>query len=410
MNQGRISNYLLIIFGTVFYLLWKMPIVSLYCNTYIAMIVLIMTFVLVLDRYGFSLKRFSKYYAIVAIYIFFDGISQFGKSANILNFAWGLFLDLFPLVIGYALIRYEADDIISKATVIIILTTIVTAITTSIGLQAFPDASRELATGSGLYQLYYKYNIGGFSFVYGLVLFHPMMVCFFKIRRKQWLAVILSIVSGICVLESSYTTAILVFFITCIVYGFPAKEEHGFKYKVIITGLIVIVASYFFLPYALRYIAGLDIFGSSSGKINDLANILQGNTAVEYDTNARIRLYSQSWDTFLANPLFGTRLLGSSSSGGHSFVLDFLSDFGIIGGVVLYLMYTALFKNIKYYIAERPVTYYAYFTMTIAIALSFLNPNMWLFSIGIMIPVLGKKTSTYVLLQKEEDIWEGARE
>lgn len=403
MDQGRISNYRLIIFGTVFYLLWKMPIVSLYCNTYIAMLVLIMTFVLILNRFGFSLKRFSKYYAIVAIYILFDGISQFGKSANILNFAWGLFLDLFPLVIGYALIRYEADDIISKATVFIILTTIVTAITTSIGLQAFPNASRELATGSGLYQLYYRYNIGGFSFVYGLVLLHPMMVCFFKIRRKQWLAVIISIISGICVLESSYTTAILVFFITCIVYGFPAKEENAFKYKVIIMGLIVIVASYFFLPYVLRYIAGLDIFGSSSGKINDLANILQGNTAVEYDTNARIRLYSQSWDTFLANPIFGTRLMGSSSKGGHSFVLDFLSDFGIIGGIVLFLMYKALFSNIKYYIAERPVTYYAYFTMIMAIVLSFLNPNMWLFSIGIMIPVLGKKTSTYVLLQKEDD-------
>ena len=82
-------------------------------------------------------------------------------------------------------------------------------------------------------------------------------------------------------------------------------------------------------------------------KISDLSSLLQGGSASgEGAENRQIR-YQKSWEAFLEHPLFGSRWLGISNDGGHSFLLDTLARWGIVGLGFMILFWIFIIKNYK---------------------------------------------------------------
>ncbi len=380
--------HIFISIGIIFYILWKMPIVSLYCNTYIAMVILILTIFLLIGSSYIRLNQFPQFLIVLLFFTLFELLDYYGTAKSIFLVGWSIFLDLFPLIIGYLLVRTKQDKLIDKIVSLVVITSIITAVTTIMGLQIFPNASRELATGGELYvSRYYAYNIGGFSFIYSLVLIHPMLICRYKSKCKSYIAIFITIIFALCIFKSNYTTATLFFLISCFAYIIPDSNN---KSKKRLFGVIVIILSiviYYRLPSILDYLSELPIFEASSGKMSDLSNMLLGGEAIEYDTNARMLLFKQSWEAFLSNPLLGSRFTGKSG-GGHSYILDFAASYGIIGIIMLCAIYKALFNNLKRISDNSSIMIYTSFSMVIAIAMSFVNPDLWLYNIGFVTPLV----------------------
>jgi len=77
-------------------------------------------------------------------------------------------------------------------------------------------------------------------------------------------------------------------------------------------------------------------------KFKDISiSIEHGNT--EGQVGGRNNLYKKSWNTFLEEPLFGS--LDKSNAGEHSYIVDRLAYFGIVGIIPLFLFCFCTFKN-----------------------------------------------------------------
>ena len=67
---------------------------------------------------------------------------------------------------------------------------------------------------------------------------------------------------------------------------------------------------------------------------------MQGTDQASGDLEARILLYEKSIYNFINNPIWGSNSYG----GGHSYILDNMSKFGLLGIIAMIIMYLRIFK------------------------------------------------------------------
>lgn len=384
MNKKISTTDLILSAFMVFYVVWKMPIVALYTNTYIAMGLLVLFTIYVFFTLDI-VSRFPVLFVAMTLYLLLMVLDIFSTGRNILNSFWALFLDLFPIFIGYILIREKNTTVISVTMWAFIITYAITALTTIIGLQSDPMASRILATAGANYEKYYSRNIGGFGFIYILSLTHPLFIAFLRKRKHLLICIGYSILCGICVFASSYTYAALAFISSCIAYIFPVAKGKKLSKKtlaLLIAGMLLAVS---FAPAILRSISQWDALDMSSEKLEDLANMLEGKETNHEDTDMRIMFYTRSWETFLKSPIWGGKLTGSRS-GGHSAILDIMADWGIIGLSALAFIYVECYKFYKRLSKSGNSFYFSTLTFVIAVVLALLNPYIFTLALGITIP------------------------
>lgn len=373
----------------VFYIVWKMPIVSYYISSYIAMGLLAILFVVFILRSKMKLTSMPLVLVSAVMYIILMLLEKTVlRQGNAFYALWDIFLAFIPFVMGPALIMQNDRKMIDTITCTLIISYSITALTTYVGLLAFPGASRIMAADSLAYHRYYPYNIGGFGFVYSLVLLHPLFVCLLKNKQKTGTAILLSLITGLAIFESEYTTATLLFIFSCMVYVLPlGKEPQIVRSRMLAIGLVAVI-SILFLPSLLRFISEWDALESSAEKITDIANMLQGKRTTAEDTELRKLTYQASWDTFLSNPILGTSFFESSKVGGHSLMLDCLANWGLIGfSVFLFLLY-CLWNFYKQVTRKSSYIYVVIIVFLSAIVLMALNPTFWAFELGLAIPIL----------------------
>lgn len=382
----------------IFYLLWEMPILALYMNTYVAMVLMVFLVAAVLlsvKPYRLSMSLTT----IVIIYLAMTFLRDYVNNAQFVYNLWSRFLDFAPIVIGLQLVLNKADKVVKKIVPVIIITYTVTAITTYIGLETFPDASRILATGEDHYLTYYKYNIGGFGFIYSLVVLHPMIVCVLR-RKNKILSILFTLCAGLCIFKSAYTTATLLFLASCVVYLFPLHGDMTKAKKwirVIVIGLVFLL---FLAPELLEALAEWDLLESSSKKLKDIAEILRSGSGPSSTSSASAReeVYNKSVQAFVSSPIFGNVPFGSVNSGGHSFLLDSMADWGIFGGIMVaavYLSFRGAFKTVA---SGSSVYYFSVASLGLAAILGVLNPELWTMELGLAIPLMMR----YALILKKE--------
>lgn len=229
----------------------------------------------------------------------------------------------------------------------------VTVLTTIAGSIVHADSSRIMASGvageSGAQVLQYsKLNIGGYGFVYGLVVFMPFL--FYGARRlnHKWIYITFIILSVITVVLTQYSIALVA--VVALVAAVIVFTRKNIALSVSIVSVAILVffllkdsiVNLLSLMTSVFYENGLNFLSDRLGLLVELlsTNVITGHALV------RQSLYQMSLDAFLVNPLAGN-LLEYHTLGGHSELLDILGAIGIFGFVFFLIAMSNHVKGIR---------------------------------------------------------------
>ena len=229
----------------------------------------------------------------------------------------------------------------------------ITVLTTIIGSIVYTDSSRIMASGvtgeSGEQVLQYsKLNIGGYGFVYGLVVFMPFL--FYGARRLNHkvfyiISIVLSILTVIFTQYSIALMTVAALIVAVIVF---TRKNTALSVAVAVITVLGFFLMKDFIIDVLKVVMQMfydNDFRFLSDRLGVLIELLN-SSALTGHAIVRRNLYQMSLDAFLANPLIGG-IFTSHSLGGHSEILDILGAIGIVGFGIFGLALTSHIKNIR---------------------------------------------------------------
>ena len=252
---------------------------------------------------------------------------------------------IWPLC-GFYIINNFSKKQIKNVLYVIGILFLITIYTTCVGCIEFPNAARMLASSKEeneeLEVLYHSMNIGGFMFVYTVLLIAPLLVYLFK--NHNLIIKIVAIVSYlslfILAIITEYTTALLLVTISALLF-FLSKRYYLKKEHLVVIGILSVVAIAFngLLIRAFVSLSGIAESEQISERVHDISIFISGSGIDKSsDLGQRTLAFSKSIDLFLNNILFGA---GVQHGGGHSYILDTLAQYGLIGlGILI-----AIFKR-----------------------------------------------------------------
>lgn len=367
-----------------------MPIVqrltSNYLTTYFYMmvVVVLVVLILVLDRP----ENLNEYGTFLLPFIIYGVLTYFTTAQDVVMWGYQTLLFWLPVILGYYFTQ-DTFRIMGSYSKIIIFAIIVTMITTIIGCIRNPAAARILATVSSndaASSTYDMQNIGGYNFVYIMILLYPVLILAYKTKRiKLVTTLILTAVILTTVIVSEYTTALLLFIISS--FLFLTKRTLSARGIVVISAIAILFLVFFTNAVSdfLRWLGGLTGSDVIARRLDALAG---GAIGLEASEDNRIELYRMSLNTFGGSPIFGTLFEGRRHDGGHSFILDSLAQFGLLGGALLFFMYKRVFTRFFLPFKNKPGFGYVVWTFIQAIILSLVNTGMWLEVLCLYAPIL----------------------
>ncbi len=233
----------------------------------------------------------------------------------------------------------------SKLRCFMLIILVVTSLTTILGLERFPLASRDLA-GRATEQAKYLYkslNMGGYDFVYGITFLSPFLMSANIKKIYKYLMLGLFIV---CIAQASYMIAVLLFVLCVALEIVVAKDFQGSEKRMTrrkffkIIGIVVlcgvmlfVLSSKSILSELFGWIMNFDFIKNNSTlhqRVDEMFQLLLYNNS--YGTSSvRFELYNQSIMAFKESPIVGTIFEGASKAGEHSEVIDLLANTGVVG-------------------------------------------------------------------------------
>ena len=268
------------------------------------------------------------------IFIFLQGGMSSGSVQNAIGANYTIFVSLFPLL-------YVASgnfDLINRRKFLqfIYVLVFITALTTIYGTLHYETPCRELATPDNVEidRLYKAQNIGGYGFIYFLVLFTPVVLKDLLAKKKLLLIVLLAVMAY-CIFRAEYTTAMLLFIVAFALSFIVNSKNQVFRIFMIIAVVVFAISFESILEWA-----GSSVFDYSYTMGRRLEMISDYNEYGEATDDMGIRqyLYLLSLNAFLQNPLFGGLVSSESKLGGHSEILDYLGHSGLVGILVLFFL------------------------------------------------------------------------
>lgn len=356
-------------------------------TTYFYMLVVVALTALVLLSKGN--KSVNDCLVLLFPFICWKGMTFFLPKENLILWAYGALLDMIPLLVGYYLINNPSDKKILFFAKYIFAVFAITATTTLIGSIIYPDAARYLATvadaNDALAVKYYWRNIGGYEFVYSIVLLHPLIILAHKQGKiKRWTSFAMSILIILLSINSGYTIAFLLSIICCFLYLFKRNMRSKQMMIWLVSVVLMIIIFYTIISKILIFLADILDNDMISLRLRALAGGVEG---VENSEDNRILLYEMSLNTFFKYPLFGSFVHGGHGTGGHSFILDFLGQFGLCGLAILVLMYRAIYIRFFKPYYEKAGYGYIVWAFIQAMFLSSVNTGSWFTILAVFIPI-----------------------
>lgn len=388
-TTNNITNIIAIVL-LAYYMLYRMPVVSYYVNTYITMLLLVALVIAFLIKLSNSKIMISMLSLLcVPAYIMFLVDFCYAKDFSILYSAWSFFLFVLPLFLGKVIVSRQYKSSRRVVIVSIILVYLITAVTTITGLSAFPNASRLLATGGEYYKTFYPYNIGGYGFIYSLVLLHPLIVGVLRKKTNIFFAIIFSCVAGFCIIKSAYTIALLLFVISLVAYLLPVSNEKKLNSGRLVLFVIIIIILMALTVPILNALSEWEVIDEQvSQKIKDVVNVLTGNEVEGIGAESRQKRYEMSFGAIAQNPILGLRIGKAVKTGGHSFILDTIAKWGIVGMSFMTIFFMQFLQFYKKITAKSVAGYYSILFLVLVVVLSALNPTFWEFELGLIAPLL----------------------
>lgn len=398
-NQNNITLFLII--TVILYSL--MPIVSnffsRYLTTYAYMLVCVLLFLSIVFAEGF--QSAEKYGSIFLPFIIYQALTLINRKSSLVLWGYSLLLFLIPLIMGYYLF-YEQDVTLRKKSFYTMrFAIIVTAITTITGCIRNPMAARILATietSQDERNISFGWqNIGGYGFVYTVVLLYPLLIYAYKQNRLKWFFFYpLAVSTFALVILSEYATALLLLIISSMFIFISKKLSLR---GMIVFGAFAVVFILLFQGVINNLLMSLADMVDSKILSDRLITLAGGKTVLGKSDNARIWLYRYSFNTFLSSPLFGTMFGKYGRIGGHSSILDTLAKYGLVGSAVLYFMYRKIYiVFIKPY-SNHPGYGFIVWTFIQAIFLSTINTGFWFDVLALYMPLI-----LFAISEKEEGI------
>ena len=392
MSKENNKNGALLFCLALFIAYAVMPVISLYVPAVVRVILMLIIMVLIASDAG--INKFGGYLAkLVPVYLFaiINVIRLFFVGSDQII---GVIYDLFSLILISCVFFYitEGNRIrFSRSLMRIVLAIyFITTITTIIGNTIYPEASRLLATGMTgelvMYNAYRAMNIGGFGFVYELIL--PVALLPFIFKQKQ-LPRVITIGIYLLILYCAYITQFTVALVLVLGYGaffFAGQLKSSRSMVAYITafGVVVMLS----LPVILQYMSTSLDSEIMTSRFEEIGNVVSGTGATsESDVDARQMAYTTSLVDFFSNPLTGT----GKNGGGHSYILDNMAKYGIWGLLGLIIMMRSIFRlYIKPY---RNTVFYGYMVLAflVFLMLTLLNPSPLYMSISFLLPLFAYK-------------------
>ena len=122
--------------------------------------------------------------------------------------------------------------------------------------------------------------------------------------------------------------------------------------------------------------------------IDKLKVLFLGKEAVAGFSDDRDELYRLSFNTFLRNPLFGNLFSESQKTGGHSFILDNLANYGLLGAGLMVFMYRGIYRVFIRPLKNQTGYCLLLWTLFQPIFLSTINTAMWLDNLCLYTPII----------------------
>ena len=382
------KDYLVLIhIGTVL-----MPIAAQIIHTYLLVfLVCFLNLIFCIDIMG-KLKGESAWCFLALLLpialTFFEGVTK-GQLSII--FLYRILINTLLIFMGLYYTLIASKERAKKVFMIAIGMLVVTSITSIVVLATDPLAARIMATIGDSADSYAvsmnMRNLGGFSIVYlcvGILSFFLYMAKQKEHRKIVWIGSIILI--SIYIFMASYTTAILIGFLSIIftLFGARAKKQSTVIVSFLFVGLLI-----FFFRYQIADLfyelsdATVDIV---SNRLKYLADSIYGIDS-NSDAQTRVDYYQKAWQSFLSSPLIGGEWLGTAKTSGHSYILDMMAKYGLFGLLVLFLEYKAIYKLFYRTYKREKTYYYSMLSFAVCIALALLNPSENFFLLLVFLPM-----------------------
>lgn len=381
-----------------------MPIVSQlfsdFLTTYAYMVVLFGAVLFVMFLHG--TKSLAESVLVLIPFVLWMVLELFTKDQSIILWGYSSMAMLAPLLFGMLLMKETGPKVVRFLVIVLAIAVLITTLSTIIGSIFYPEASRYLASAESedsQLRLFNSINIGGYDFVYTAILLYPAAVFAYKQKKLHLVfAVIAAALMLFLTLNSGYTTAFLLWLASTAMFFFPRKLS---KRWVLILLIVTIVVVVFFLPLLSPGIKTLAKRIDNQEISYRLTALADGSEGIRSSEDNRVALYEKSWKAFLKNPLFGNALGTGGAGGSHSFLLDFAAQYGLVGIVLLVVMYRLIFVRFFKPFEKIPGYGYILWMFLQTLILSAVNTGMWINLLCWWIPL-----SVTAILQtsKKEDL------
>lgn len=384
LNPVTLATIIVIMYMT-------MPIVSVFISTYITTYayMLLTVFIIGFIMLSGGVRQLNTMVYLLFPFAVYIACTFFIKTDSILLWGYQSMLFILPVLLGYFYLYYK-DNANSMLAIAIIIAVIITVVTTIIGLIRFPYAARVLATiatSDDPEALKYDWNnIGGYTFTYTVVLLYPILILAYKLKRINRLVFLITVaVIMMMIILSEYAIALLLMIVSSVLFFATRRfnARHTF-----IFGIVLILSMFLLWGGIEKLLLWLAENLESETLSERLTALAGGITGVENSESQRIDLFRKSLEAFTKSPVFGQLLNGKTISGGHSFILDTLADYGVLGGAALVLAYRNIYRYFFKPFSKSTGFGYVLWAFVQTIILSTVNTGMWLTVLTFFIPLL----------------------
>ena len=216
-----------------------------------------------------------------------------------------------------------------------------------------PNASRTAASLGVLEKSPYDIlsAVGSFDTVYGSLSIIVILVCMRQLLKKRQLkdftSLFVLILSFVFVIMASYATALLLLILTvALLWGQKNKTASAI---LLILLLLLLIFHDPVGEWIMRKSYTITYSETISEKAYDIGYMLKTFEAsgTYAGDSGRASKMTASWETFLRHPIFGGIGLPDCKVYGHSEILDFLGNFGIIGFAFLVIYMVCLYRSVR---------------------------------------------------------------
>ena len=371
-------------FLAILYMLHGMPMLAYRYPTMLYAFIIIFLFLLLSFDIGFkTVLKIVPIFVIPLLDTFISSVGALSFFQGISRFLQFLILPLLAIYI------YEWNDMKMAKIIFLIFIgiNIITCFTTYNGCLMYPNASRDLTVGANASSATYHYlyvaaNIGGFKFIYTTVLISGLVIYTIKnfryINGGYILLPICIVYIGLIfmtLLAAEYTLSILMFL--SYIFLFFMRNTFSIK-KFFVISVVLIISFFLFKPIisnGLKSASEIVKSETIANRLYDIHLTLEGKHTQEgSDYDARKATYIKSFEQFKKTPLGRWNFNGM---GGHSFILDSLAKYGILGLILVVITYVYIYR---YYLKQYEDDYifgYGFYIFFLFIVESMVNPHIF---------------------------------